>query len=71
MPCLTDLKALLEGQIKHPTTLTLEVVFDNKGSDAFDAINQTEELLADLKLSAPGAVVRGKLVYAGKDYEVK
>lgn len=71
MPELKDLKSLLEGQIKLPSTLTLEVVFDNKGSDAFDAINQTEELIADLKLSAPGSTVRGKLVYGGKDYEVK
>jgi hypothetical protein len=71
MPELKDLKSLLEGQIKLPSTLTLEIVFDNKRSDAFDAINQTEELIADLKLSAPGATVRGKLVYGGKDYEVK
>lgn len=71
MPGLNDLKTLLDTHIKQPATLTLEVVFDNKGRDAYDAIAQTEELLADLKLSAPGSTVRGKLVYGGKDYEVK
>lgn len=71
MPGISDLKAMLNGHIKQPTTLTLEVVFDNKDSDAFDAINLTEEMLSDLRLTAPGCTVRGKLVYGGKDYEVK
>jgi hypothetical protein len=71
MPKLSDLKALLESQIKQPATLILEVVFDNKSANAFDAIQETEDLIDDLKKACPGAAVRGKLVYNGKDYEVK
>lgn len=71
MPGLKDLKTLLEGKIKKPCTLTLEVQFDNKDRDVFDAISQTEEFLEDLRLSAPGAKVRGSLAYDGNTYEVK
>lgn len=69
MPGIPELKALLEGQVKQPATLSLEVVFDTKKSDVFDAIRQTEGLVEDAR--SGGHNVRGVLQYAGQRYEVK
>lgn len=69
MPGIPELKALLDGQVKLPSTLSLEVVFDNKAGDVFDAIGVVEELVADAKLA--GAQVRGVLSYGSHKYEVK
>jgi hypothetical protein len=69
MPDLSALKSELDAQVHKPATLSLEVVFDNKKGDVFDAIRASEEIISDARLA--GATVRGVLCYGDKKYEVK
>lgn len=69
MPDLSTLKTELDAQVHKPATLALELVFDTKKHDVFDAIRASEEIVSDAKLA--GATVRGVLHYGDKKYEVK